>query len=205
MVRTWRYKKNDNDSCNNDRSTAIAESETPTDNTDNNQHITELVDDNNIIPPTTVPLQTASESKIAEIEPSSSSSVSSPLISGYRLMDMSILAEVFTLLSCPGCKGVQCLQLSDINEQKKGLARYLEINCTFCLFSYNFYTSKQIDSLTPRKNKGGQKLFDVNVRAVYGCRQIGSGHEHLKKLCWYWNMPEPIRSDNFYNITLKLK
>ena len=62
--------------------------------------------------------------------------------------------------------------------KKKGLARYLQFSCAVCLYSYAFFTSKQID--LPKKNKGGQKLYDVNVRAIYGCRQVGVGHDHLK-------------------------
>ena len=45
------------------------------------------------------------------------------------------------------------------------------------LFNYiqyglTFFPSKQI-SLPTKKNKGRQKLYDVNVRAIYGCRQAG--------------------------------
>ena len=38
-----------------------------------------------------------------------------------------------------------------------------------------------------KKKKGRQKLSNVNVTAIYGCRQIGAGHENLKKLCCYLN------------------
>ena len=43
---------------------------------------------------------------------------SSP-ISGYRLIDKSILTDEFLLVSCPGCHGIQCLKLCDNNEKKK--------------------------------------------------------------------------------------
>ena len=36
------------------------------------------------------------------------------LISGYRMMDMSILADVFASLSCPGCHDTKTLKLRDI-------------------------------------------------------------------------------------------
>ena len=45
----------------------------------------------------------------------------------------------------------------------------------------------------------------MNVRAIYGCRQVGSGHEHSRKLCCYLNMPESMLSNNYQNILLKLK
>ena len=40
---------------------------------------------------------------------------SSPIL---RLIDMSILADVFMLLSCPGYHSIQCIKLNDINEKK---------------------------------------------------------------------------------------
>ena len=45
----------------------------------------------------------------------------------------------------------------------------------------------------------------MNVRAIYGCRQVGAGHEHSKKLCCYLNMTESMLSNNCENISLKLK
>ena len=75
--------------------------------------------------------------------------------------------------------GIQCLKLFDIMKKNKGLARHLQLSCTVCLYSHTFFTSKQID--LPKKNKGEEKLYDVNIRTIYRCRQVGAGHEHLKK------------------------
>ena len=36
-----------------------------------------------------------------------------------RLINMSILANVFMLPSCPVCHGMQCFKLCDINEKRK--------------------------------------------------------------------------------------
>ena len=63
---------------------------------------------------------TASNSKIidTEMDPPSSLFVrvtTSSRISEYQLIDMSILANVFMPLSCPGCHDIQCLKLYDIN------------------------------------------------------------------------------------------
>ena len=41
--------------------------------------------------------------------------------------------------------------------------------------------------------------------AIYGCRQVGAGHEHLKNLSYFLNMPEPVLSNNDQNILLNLK
>ena len=87
--------------------------------------------------------------------------------------------------------------------KKKGLARQLQLKCTICLFTKTFFTSKSLD--LPSKNKGGQKFRDINIRAVYACRQVGMGHENLKKLCCYLNMPAPMLPPNYKNISDKLK
>ena len=76
------------------------------------------------------------------------------------------------------------------------------VSCTVCLYSHIFFTSKQID--LSKKNKGRQKLYDVNFRAIYGCRQVDAGHEHFEKLCYYLNMPDPMLSNNYQNILPKL-
>ena len=47
--------------------------------------------------------------------------------------------------------------------------------------------------------------MEVNLRAVYGKRTIGLGYTPLKKLCCYLNMPEPMSSDDYDNITKTVK
>ena len=56
-------------------------------------------------------LATVCSSKIIDIEMDPSASLSLPVtasspISGYRLIDMSVLADVFMLLSCPECDSI---------------------------------------------------------------------------------------------------
>ena len=48
-------------------------------------------------------------------------------------MDVSILAGVFMLISCPGYHSIQCLKLCDINEKKKtfGKAFATHLHCLF--------------------------------------------------------------------------
>ena len=77
------------------------------------------------------------------------------------------------------------------NKEKFG---HLQLSYTVCLYSYIFFTSKQIDRA--KKSNGRQKFYNVNVRAIYGRRQVGAGHEHLKKLYFYLNMHEPMLSNN---------
>ena len=88
---------------------------------------------------------------------------------------MSILADVFMLLSCPECHGIQYLKLCAINEKRKVWQdNYLQLSCTVCcLYSittqHTFFTTKQIN--LSKKNEEQQKLYYVNVRAIYRCRQ----------------------------------
>ena len=83
------------------------------------------------------------------------------------------------------------------------MTRHFQLSCTLCLYTHTFFTTIQID--LPERNKGRQKRYDVNVRAIYGCRQVGVGHGNFKKLCCYLNMAEPMLSNNYNNISLKLK
>ena len=66
----------------------------------------------------------ACRSKIIDIEMDPPASLSLPAtasspISGYRLIDMLILADVLMLLGFPGCHSIQCLKLCGINEKRK--------------------------------------------------------------------------------------
>ena len=47
--------------------------------------------------------------------------------------------------------------------------------------------------------------MEVNLRVVYGMQAIAVGHTPLKKLCCYLNMPEPMSSDNYDNISKTVK
>ena len=76
--------------------------------------------------------------------------------SGYRLIDVSILADVFCQLSCPECCATNSIQLEDVSERKKGLARFMRLKCEYCPYSNDFFTSKEVEKNPPvNKNKGG--------------------------------------------------
>ena len=71
-------------------------------------------------------LATVCSSKIIDIEMDPSASLSLPVtasspISGYRLIDMSVLADAFMLLSCPECDSIHYLKLCDIRDKQKPL------------------------------------------------------------------------------------
>ena len=79
---------------------------------------------------------------------------------------MGILEMMFSCLACPECFH-QEINIEDINSKKKGLARYLALKCSSCGFVQHFYLSQTVES-----DRRGMKLFDVNVRTVYGLRAM---------------------------------
>ena len=110
---------------------------------------------------------------------------------GYRFMDMEILKLMFSCLACPECFRQEII-IEDINSKKKGLARYLALKRSSCDFVRNIYSSKTVES-----DRGGMKLFVVNVRTVYGLRAIAGGFSSLQKYCGYLNMAKPLTQKNF--------
>ena len=86
--------------------------------------------------------------------------------------------------------------------RKRGLARYLPLKCSSCLYVNEFCTSKTVQ----RKQRGkGRNMYEINIRSVYGFRQNGSGYDHLKKLWCILDMPEPMRANNYSNISNSLQ
>ena len=115
--------------------------------------------------------------------------------------------NVINCLACPECFGCSSLQLNDINEKKKGLARLLEIRCTSCPYKHEFFTFKQVKKHLEEdeKEKGGDKHMEINLRSVYGMRSIGAGHASLGKLCCHLNMPKPMNSKNYDKLSNTLR
>ena len=113
-------------------------------------------------------------------------------------MDMGILEMMFSYLACPG-RFRQEINIEDINSKKKGSARYLALKCSSCGFVRHFYSSKTVES-----DRRGMKLFDVNVRTVYGLRAIGGGFSSLRKFCGYLNMTKPLTQKNFDRLSRQI-
>lgn len=63
-------------------------------------------------------------------------------LTGYRFMDMEILATVFSLMQCNNC-GESNIQLSEISFQRHGCASCLRVLCMNCGWKHTFYTSKK--------------------------------------------------------------
>ena len=114
----------------------------------------------------------------------------SKCVSGYRFVDMEILASVFDKLGCPEC--VQpMLSLIENKKSCKGFASKLSI-CCICGFKLDFYTSKNVEG------------YDVNKRVVYAMRTLGQGQTGLHRFATLMNMPRGICNKSYNVIVHKL-
>ena len=86
-------------------------------------------------------------------------------------MDVSVLTGVFMLLSCPGCHGIQCLQIFDKNEKKKDFKIHLQIH----LFIHSQLLNLEV-AWSTKENNGGKKLYGVNIRAIHRYTQVGADY-----------------------------
>jgi len=100
-------------------------------------------------------------------------------ISGYRLIDLEILSEVFSSLRCSECSNFS-ITLIENRFQRNGCASNLKIFCESCGWKSDFFTSKK-----------QTKSFEVNRRLIYSMRALGKGHSGPKKFCTLMNMPPP--------------
>ena len=76
--------------------------------------------------------------KVKKIRKSSSS-----YSQGYRLMDMAVLHDIISSLSCPECHECDSLYLEEDPVRKKGLASMIVIACD-CVYKKETYTSKTV-------------------------------------------------------------
>ena len=141
---------------------------------------------------------TVSSSKVIDVETETHED-EEEIITGYRIMDTEILNTVFHLLSCPDCSITNTIKLVDILPKKKGLASCLALECSNCNFTHQFYSSKNVDT-----GKSGMKMFDINVRTIYGMRAVGGGHSALEKFCGYANMPKPMTQNNYDKVSRQI-
>ena len=79
--------------------------------------------------------QTVSSSKMEDIEMNENDRES---ISGFRLIEMSILSKVLSLLACPNCYNTSSLKLIDVADKKKGISSYVKAYCDTVHLFINF-------------------------------------------------------------------
>ena len=94
---------------------------------------------NEIETPLTPDKKTVSESKVINIQVATPSKQELP-VTGNRIIDMDILSNVISTLSCPDCDA-SSLKLFESYKDKKGLASLLKITC-LCGVEKQFYSSK---------------------------------------------------------------
>lgn len=75
-----------------------------------------------------------------------------------------------------------------------GLACEMKIICACCKYEVTFYNSHA--SLFGEN--GRSRVFDVNVRLVYGLRSIGKGSAAGKLFCGIMNLPSPPSKFGYY-------
>ena len=143
---------------------------------------------------------TASNNKVEAIE----SPKDTVLPTGFRFIDLSVLSDIFSLMACPNCLRSKTCQLLDIQEKKKGFARFMQVKCIECEFEHSFYTSPQISSSKDDRCRG-MKTMEINVRAVYAFRSIGVGYMPLTKLCGLLNMPAPMTKTGYEGLSNSIK
>ena len=117
-------------------------------------------------------------------------------------MDVNILDGIFNCLACPECYEVETLHLNDTNAKKKGLARLMYLKCNSCTYVKEFHTSKNVMILS---KKGEESLWRSIFVQWWYASIWGRIYTPLKKLCCYLNMPEPMSSDNYDNISKPVK
>ena len=122
---------------------------------------------------------------------------------GFKFIYLSILSDVFSSFVCLNCFITNTCKLLDI-EDKKGLARFMQINCRDCEFKRSFYISRQIDSTKDNRSRG-MKIMEITVRAVNVLRSIGVRHTPLTKLCGFLNMPPPMTKNAFDDLSYLIK
>ena len=114
-------------------------------------------------------------------------------LTGYRFIDLAVLATVFSLVACPTCGH----KLTLTETKKQGIPFELNAVCNSgegCQWKHTFWTSKK---------KKKCRSFDVNRRSFYAMRRIGNGHVGLKRFLMLLNHPPPMNEKNYRKIGYK--
>ena len=113
---------------------------------------------------------------------------------------MSIFRDILLSLRFPECHETGSLYVEEDQERKKGLASMLSIACEYA-HEKHAYSSHTVGKNNNGGTNKGMNPFDINIRAVYAVRTIGSDHTGLEKLCGMLNLPKPTTVKNFNNIS----
>ena len=125
------------------------------------------------------------------------------IMSGYRLIDITIFKSLISSLACPDCLTVS-LEMVEQLPKKKDFASYLSIVGSKCNYSRNLYSSKTF-SPNLSKKKVGMKSFEANLIMVYAMRSNGIGFSGLEKYCSVMNLPKPMTRCNYDKLSNLLR
>ena len=125
------------------------------------------------------------------------------IMSGYRLIDITIFKSLISSLACPDCLTVS-LEMVEQLPKKKGFASYFSTVCSKCNYSINLYSSKTF-SPNLSKKKVGMKSFEANLRMVYAMRSNGIGFSGLEIFCSVMNLPKPMTRCNYDKLSNLLR
>ena len=73
---------------------------------------------------------------------------------------------MLSLLACPDCSTANTLKLHNIEDKKKGGARFMQINCRDSEFKHSFYTSPQIDSTKENRSSRMKTMSTLGLYTV---------------------------------------
>lgn len=113
-------------------------------------------------------------------------------VKGNLIINLEVLNQhLLSSVKCSECDSDNSIELREKPFLRKGLAVMLSLVCKNCSFEKEFYSSKVTESKP--------KVFDVNLRCVYGLRSIGKGKATGNMLCAIMDLPKPPTKFQKYN------
>ena len=113
-------------------------------------------------------------------------------LSGYRIIDMKILSNVFSMLLCPICQ-CETLVLHEDSSKKHGLCSSLYLKCMKWEYKNDFLTSEKFG-----------RSFEINQRIVYFMRSLGQRYTSIEKFNALMNIPPPMTKNSYETVTNKI-
>ena len=113
-------------------------------------------------------------------------------LSGYKVIDMKILSNVFSMLLCPIYQ-CETLVLHEDSSKKHGLCSSLYLKCMKWEYKNDFLTSEKFG-----------RSFEINQRIVYFMRSLGQRYTSIEKFNALMNIPPPMTKNNYETETNKI-
>ena len=118
----------------------------------------------------------------------------------FILMNFQILSDFIEKIAfCQNCQSGNVVFANNL-EMRMGLACKLQLSCEDCFHELSFFTSNECKRSEVTQ---GRNLFECNVRAVTGFREIGKGHEGFANFTRCMNM-HTLSESSYRNISKEL-